>query len=104
MIKGRANQNPPYRWMTDAKYQTLGTTTTLKKALDKWWNAIYITFPEKITVSYKCADGEYDIYELADALDLTEAETLKVKITISDEWDEDSDGNPVVYAEIVEEN
>ena len=103
MIKGRTRENPPYRWMTQAKYDSLGERMTLKRALDKWWNAIYITFPDRFTISYKCSDGTYEVSELADELGLTEDEVLEVKIDISGEWDEDGDGYPVVYAELAED-
>ena len=98
MIKGRSNQNPPYKYMTDAKWSSLGETMTLKKALDKWWNSIRIKVNDNITINYKCYDGEYDIYELADELELDEDEVLKLQITLNDEYDDDGDGYPIVYA------
>ena len=40
VIKGRANKNPPYEYITRAKWNSLGQTMTLQKALNKWWNSI----------------------------------------------------------------
>lgn len=101
MIKGRSCKNPPYEYMTDAKWETLGETMTLKEALDKWWNSIRIKVNDNITVNYKCYDGEYEIYELADELKLDEDKVLKLKIKLNDEYCEDGDGYPIVYANLL---
>lgn len=102
MIKGRSCKNPPYEFMTEKKWDSLGETITIKQALDMWWNSVRVRTPngmEKHTFTvYKCYDGEYDLSDMADVLEISEKDILKCKITLDDEYDEDSDGYPIVFA------
>lgn len=102
MIKGRNCKNPPYRTMTDGKWESLGQTITIKKALDLWWNSIRVRTPNgmesRVFTIYKCYDGDYDIANMADWLEIDENDLLKCKITLDEGYDEDSDGYPIVFA------
>ena len=102
MARGRSCKNPPYRWMTEAKWNTLGETITVKQALDKWWNSVRIRKKEGgYILIYKCCNGEYEVSEFENTPgfgDMPENKILELKITLDDEYDEDWDGYPVVYA------
>ena len=102
MIKGRSCKNPPYERMTDKKWDSLGKILTVKQALDLWWNSvrirIYTNGSHENAITYKCDDGEYEVSELADLLDISEEEALKTKIILDESYFEDSDDNPIVYA------
>ena len=97
---GRSRKNPPYRWMTDAKWDSLGKTLTVKKALDLWWNSIRVKVPvgQKIACIYKCYDGEYETSQLEQLLKCSDEEVLQYSIELDNAYDEDSDGYPIVHA------
>ena len=102
MVKGRSRKDPPYEYMTEAKWNSLGKTMTIKKALDMWWNSVRVRTPKgmesHVFTMYKCYDGEYDLSDMEDVLDIAEEDILKYKITLDEEYDEDSDGYPIVFA------
>lgn len=102
MIKGRSCKNPPYEFMTAKKMDSLGETMTIKKALDMWWNSVRVRTPKGMEphtfIMYKCDDGEYDLADMADVLEISEEDILKCKITLDEQYDEDSDGYPIVFA------
>lgn len=102
-LRGTSNQNPPYRWMTQAKWDSMGCTMTVKQALNKWWNSIRVRVPGQGSACiYKCHDGWYEIDNLARKLKITQEEALKLKITLDDEYQEDDDDNPIIYATLAE--
>lgn len=102
MIKGRSCKNPPYKYMTDKKWDSLGETITIKEALDMWWNSVRVRTPKGIEnhifTMYKCCDGEYVLDDMADILEISEEDILKCTITLDDEYDDDGDEYPIVYA------
>lgn len=104
MVKGRSRKNPPYRAITDAKWDSLGETLTVKKALDLWWNSIRVRMPNGKDyhrfLIYKCYDGEYVLDDMAEALGISEEEVLKLNITLDEDYDEDSDGYPIAFAKL----
>ncbi len=97
---GRSRKNPPYKWMTDAKWNSLGETVTVKKALDLWWNSVRVRIPteSKTVCIYKCYDGEYETSQLEKVLKCSDEEVLKYSIELDNSYDEDSDGYPIVFA------
>lgn len=97
---GRSRKNPPYKWVTDAKWNSLGKTITIKKALDLWWNSVRVRVPAKIETAciYKCYDGEYETSELEKILKCSDEEVLKYLIELDDSYEEDGDGYPIVFA------
>lgn len=86
--------------MTDAKWNSLGKTVTVKKALDLWWNSVRVRIPtESETVCiYKCYDGEYETSQLENVLKCSDEEALKYSIELDDSYDEDADGYPIIFA------
>lgn len=98
-LRGTSNQNPPYKWMTQAKWDSMGCTMTVKQALNKWWNSIRVRIPGNGCVCiYKCYDGWYEIESLAKALKISREDALKVKITLDDGYEEDCDDYPIIFA------
>lgn len=107
MVKGRSCKNPPYEFVTRAKWNSLGQTLTVKQALDKWWNSIRVHLPNgDIALIYKCYDGEYEVSEMrfisqARGCNQKDEEILKMHIQLDDEYHEDGDGYPIIYANLV---
>lgn len=83
-----------YKSMSKAKWASLGETMTLKDALDLWWNSVRIDGE----IYYKTYIGNYETPE-----DDIPEELLNRKITLWNEYDNDSDGYPIVYADWSEE-
>lgn len=83
-----------YKSMSKAKWASLGETMTLKDALDLWWNSVRIDGE----IYYKTHTGNYETPE-----DDIPEELLNRKITLWNEYDNDSDGYPIVYADWSEE-
>ena len=81
-------KNPPYEHLTTAKWNSLGKTMTLKDALDCWWNSIRVRTSKGILCCYKCHDNTYE----HDGIRLDRI------ITLDNEYDEDADGYPIVFA------
>ena len=77
-----------YMNLTSDKYNSLGKTMTLKDALDLWWNSVRVRTKDGVRLCYKCHDGDYELCDLS----------LNLTITLDDEWDEDADGYPIVWA------
>lgn len=102
---GRSRKNPPYKWMTDAKWNSLGQTITVKKALDLWWNSVRVRIPAKseTVCIYKCYDGEYETSQLEKVLKCSDEEALKYSIELDNSYDDDSDGYPIVFATLQQE-
>lgn len=83
----------PYEYMTDKKWNSLGETMTLKNAMDLWWNSIRVRTPNKEVITcYKCYDGDYEIMGNL---------KLNAKITLDDEYNEDADGYPIIFATLI---
>lgn len=72
------------------KLESLGQTMKLRDVLDLWWNSVRIDGH----VCYKNAYEEDTEYELDG---LTEAD-LDRFVDVSNEYDRDLDGYPIVYA------
>jgi len=104
MIYGRSCKNPPYKYLTVSKDNSLGQIITVKKRLDLWWNSVRVRVPGKTETAciYKCYDGSYETYELEQMLGCSDEEVLKLKIKLDGCEDEDLDGYPIVYATLVE--
>jgi hypothetical protein len=102
---GRSRKNPPYKWVTEAKWDSLGETMTVKKALDLWWNSIRVRIPEesKTVCIYKCYDGEYETSQLEQTLKCSDVEASKLLIKLDNSYDEDADGYPIVFATLCQE-
>lgn len=104
-MKGRSRKNPPYQYVTDAKWASLGTTMTVKEALDLWWNSIRIKVintegKEIVACIYKCCNGYYEVFDLADAFGVDDEAVLKLPIKLDEAYDEDADGYPIVEAQL----
>jgi len=88
----KKNLNLPYEYMTAEKWTSLGDTMTLQEACDLGWNSIRVRVKGKkdnrTRCCYLCNDGDYELDGL----------TKKLLITLDDEYDEDADGYPIVYA------
>ena len=78
----------PYEVMTDDKWDSLGETMPLRDVLDMGWNSVRV---DNEYCCNKCCDGSYE-------LDGLEESALNRMITLADEYDEDGDGYPIVYA------
>lgn len=90
---GRSCKNPPYEYMTSKKYDSIGETMPLKKALNMWWNCVRLVFDNETYYCYKCCDGEYELNGLDEAY-------LNVPVELEDDYDEDADGYPIIYAHL----
>lgn len=89
------NNKDVYSEVSWSKFNSLGQTMTLKDALDLWWNSVRIDgkgYFKSFENSYEDFEGN----ELDDNL-------LNRKIKLNDEFDEDSDGYPIVGAIFVDE-
>lgn len=86
--------NLPYEYMTREKWNSLGQTMTLKEACDLGWNSVRVRTKgreddySRVRLCYRCNDGDYELDELP----------KKLLITLDDEYDEDSDGYPIIFA------
>ena len=88
------NNKDVYSEVSWSKFNSLGQTMTLKDALDLWWNSVRIDgkgYFKSFENSYEDFEGN----ELDDNL-------LNRKIKLDDEFDEDSDGYPIVGAIFVD--
>ena len=106
-IKGRARKEPPYEYMTGKKWDSLGQTLTLKRALNLWWNSIrFKTKKYGKLLAYKSYDGEYVFMTYVGSEELEDEEVealLKSKIELDNDYYEDADGYPVVDGNLVED-
>ena len=77
---------------------------TIKQALDIWWNSIRVRMPKGVEphkfIIYKCSNGEYNLDDMEDVLEINEEDLLKCTITLDDNYDNDSDGYPIAFAEL----
>lgn len=80
--------NLPYEYMTNEKWDSLGETMTLQEACDLGWNSIRVRTRGNTKCCYRCDDGDY-------VLDGLTKETV---IKLDDEYDDDGDGYPIVFA------
>ena len=80
--------NLPYEYMTDEKWDSLGGTMTLQEACDMGWNSIRVRTRGSTKCCYRCDDGDYVLDSL----------TKDTVITLDNEYDDDSDGYPIVFA------
>lgn len=84
-----------YSEVSWSKFNSLGQTMTLKDALDLWWNSVRIG-DKGYFKSFENSYEDFEGNELDDNL-------LNRKIKLNDEFDEDSDGYPIVSAIFVDE-
>jgi hypothetical protein len=105
-VKGRSRKNPPYRYITEAKYKTLGDTITIRKALDVWWNSVRVHYDKGethgIACIYKCCDGSYELTDLKDAFGWSDKQVLDRLIEMEFRYDDDLDGYPIVFATLLQ--
>lgn len=83
-----------YSEVSWSKFNSLGQTMTLKDALDLWWNSVRIDGKGY----FKSFENSYEDFE-GNELD---GNLLNRKIRLNDEFDEDSDGYPIVGAVFVD--
>lgn len=82
----------------DSKIWVLGEVLTLKEVLDQWWNSVRcydIEVGERNLCCYKTAytcDPAYVDFEG----NPVSKKLLKTYVRVDDEYDEDSDGYPIV--------
>lgn len=76
------------------KAWSCGETMKLKEALDLWWNSVRIRTDEGTVLCYKNAYTCDEPYTIGNLPKLA----LKREVVLDDEWDEDADGYPIVYA------
>ena len=88
----KKNLNLPYEELTDEKWDSLGETMTLKEACDLGWNSIRVRVrgrrDNRTRCCYLCNDGYYELDGL----------TKELMITLDDQYDDDADGYPIVFA------
>lgn len=80
-----------YTELTYEKEDSLGRTMTLKEALDLYWNSVRIKENNKEHICFLRYDGIYELDGLPE-------ETLNRYVCLDDEYNEDADGYPIVYA------
>lgn len=80
-----------YTELTYEKENSLGQTMPLKEALDLYWNSVRIKENGKEHICYLRFDGTY-------VLDGLPEESLNRYVRLNDEYSEDGDGYPIVYA------
>lgn len=92
-----------YMEMTEAKYNSLGQTMKLKDLLDLWWNSVRVrvyevNHPKLYTeiIAYKTESGKYCFDEMI--IDESTADILDMLVEVDDEYTEDGDWFPIVYA------
>jgi hypothetical protein len=102
--------NLPYETITAKKWNSLGQTMRLSKALNMGWNSVRFRIKGQSFLCYRCTDGSYDLLsrgdgeDLLDAFDLSEKEALSLHIELADHFYEDSDGYPVVDAKVLQDD
>ena len=87
-----------YEYMTEKKYQSLGEIMTIKQACDLWWNSVNIRYKDKTFICYKYRNGYDGIEDIMDEFDITKKEALNMLIKLNDDYWDDSDGYPIIYA------
>lgn len=80
-----------YLTLTYEKEKSLGQIMTLKEALDLYWNSVRIKIGDKEHICYLRYDGIYELDGLSE-------EYLNHRICLNDEYSEDADGYPIIYA------
>lgn len=93
-----------YREITEAKYDSLGQTMKLKDLLDLWWNSVRVRVyevnnPKLYTeiMAYKTESGKYHFDGMI-IDESTDADILNMIVKVDDEYTEDGDWFPIVYA------
>lgn len=93
-----------YMEMTEAKYDSLGQTMKLKDLLDLWWNSVRVRVyevnnPKLYTeiVAFKTESGKY-YFDGATIGESVDAAVLDMLVEVDDEYTEDGDWFPIVYA------
>jgi len=103
---GKTRFNLPYEKITATKWDSLGSTMKLSKALNMGWNSVRFTINGHGWLCYRCCDGTYDLLKAGRGPDLleffriTEKQALSLDITVDDDYFEDSDGYPCVFATV----
>ena len=104
---GKTRFNLPYEKITATKWDSMGSTMRLSKALNMGWNSVRFAIRGKRFLCYRCCDGSYDLLSrdggngLLEELNLTEKEALDLHIELADDYYEDSDGYPVINATVL---
>ena len=81
-----------YKVVDEEKLDSLGQQMTIKEALNLHWNCVVVRDTDNdIYNCWMCSDGSYE----TDGLEL---DTL---IELDDEYDYDSDNNPIICANVV---
>ena len=106
---GKTRFNLPYEKITATKWDSLGTTMCLKKALNMGWNSVRFKIGKRRFLCYRCTDGSYDLLsrdwgdDLLDALNISEKQALSLHIELDIDYYEDDDGYPVVDAKVLQD-
>jgi len=93
-------ESSSYTDITDEKENSIDTDITVKELLDMWWNSVRIKGGKikGTAILYKdCKDGSYELDK--DNNPYGEA-ILDMVVHTKDEWDDDGDGYPIIYATI----
>lgn len=93
-----------YMEVSEAKYDSLGQIMKLKDLLDLWWNSVRVRVhgvnnPKLYTeiVAYKTESGKYCFDEMI-IDESTYTDILNMIVKVDDEYTEDGDWFPIVYA------
>lgn len=94
-----------YMEMSQEKWDSLGQTVKLKDLLDIWWNSVRVRVyevnrPKLYTeiMAYKTESGKYRFDGMT--IDESTADILDMLVEVDDEYMEDGDGFPIVYATV----
>lgn len=106
---GKTRFNLPYEKITATKWDSMGSTMHLSKALNMGWNSVRFKIGDRKFLCYRCCDGSYDFLGndggdgLLETFGITEKQALSLNIELDTEYDYDSDGYPIIYATLLED-
>lgn len=91
-----------YTEVTPEKEESLDKDITVKELLDMWWNSVRVSgddIEDEILLYKDSKDGSYELDEEHNPYG---EKILDMVVHTNDEWSEDADGYPIIYAELVD--
>lgn len=94
-------ENNSYIDVTEEKEDSLNSNITVRELLDMWWNSVRVSGGKikGVALLYKdCYDGSYELDKDRNPYG---EDILDMMVHTSDEWRDDGDGFPIIYATLI---
>lgn len=91
-----------YTEVTPEKEESLDKDITVRELLDMWWNSVRVSgddIEDEILLYKDSKDGSYELDEEHNPYG---EKILDMVVHTNDEWSEDADGYPIIYAELAD--